>query len=255
MAINLITAPTSTGPSVFASPVINQLASLLDCINMGAVVQDGYILEGAMFCIGGAMYLADSDTAISGTESNYVAVTASGSTATAAYVSSLSDVSYDAAYHGYFDTGGVLYLFDESDAINDGYITTDYALPTPTRLPRHFTAGTIAFNSLDSTYTIDEGDSDYGEVAYMYCPRAGIITTSFAMHGSVSTSTIYAQIYVDGVAVGTVHTLSSTTATTFTDSVEVSAGSRVSIYAYISDDVDTYYGYFTEFKLESGIIL
>ena len=106
MSIVLVTAPTSsttTPQADFASPVIELVSSLLNTCVTRSVVKSGYIVNGTVFCISGAFYKADSDTAISGTESNYIAITASGSTATASYVSTLPTVTYDAAYARYRD--------------------------------------------------------------------------------------------------------------------------------------------------------
>src|SRR5690606_23973393 len=57
------------------------------------------VLEGAVFNVGGTIYLADDDTAISGTPSPYVKITPSGATAAAAYVADLTGVSWDGAYN------------------------------------------------------------------------------------------------------------------------------------------------------------
>lgn len=121
MAINKITAPLSTGPSVFAAPVINQLAALLTDCNHTKRASGGYILKGALFNIGGSMFLADSDTAISGTSSNYVKIIASGNTATAAYTTSVANVSWNGAYQGCFDNDGALYIAENQYGIRPIY--------------------------------------------------------------------------------------------------------------------------------------
>ena len=121
MAINKITAPLSTGPSVFAAPVIAQLAALLTLASNVKRASGGYILKGALFNIGGTMYMADSDTAISGTPSDYVAITASGDIATATYATDVSDVSWNGSYQGCFDTSGVLYIAEDQYGINPVY--------------------------------------------------------------------------------------------------------------------------------------
>jgi hypothetical protein len=233
MAINKITAPLETSPSVFASPVINQLAALLDCYNKGAVIQSGKILKGSLFCIGGSMYLADSDTAISGTASNYVAITASGDTATVAYVSSLSSVTWNGIYHGYFDTAGVLYLFDESDAINDGYITTRYYIPTPTGEPNKFTAGDYLEEQFRAVFANPGQTTTYTSAGSVIAKRAGKIRVKSYLATSAPSTvvfTAYSKIYVDGVAVGSEHSVSRESSSVFSDDVTVSEGSIISIY-------------------------
>ena len=121
MAINKITAPLSTGPSVFAASVINQLAALLTLAGQTKRASGGYILKGAIFNIGGTFYMADSDTSISGTSSDYVAITASGDTATAAYASSVDGVSWNGAYQGCFNSAGVLYIAEDQYGIGPVY--------------------------------------------------------------------------------------------------------------------------------------
>jgi hypothetical protein len=126
MAINLITAPTPTAPASLADyQAQNNLLEAGFLNGMDKIQFDSnLILEGAVFNIGGAIYRADSNTAITGTPSNYVKITPAGSTASAAYVSNLSGVSWDAAYNGYYDGSGNLYLFDEGKALYNGQIAT-----------------------------------------------------------------------------------------------------------------------------------
>src|SRR5690606_38822605 len=83
------------------------------------------VLEGAVINVGGTIYLADDDTAISGTPSPYVAIIPSGATAVAAYVADLTSVgvSWDGAYNGWYDGSGTLYIFDESAALAAGEIS------------------------------------------------------------------------------------------------------------------------------------
>ena len=120
MAINKKTTPLST-PDNFASPVINQLAALLTVSSSTKRASGGYILKGALFNIGGSMFMADSDTAISGTASDYIKLTVSGDTATAAYVTNISGVSWNGAYQGCFDSSGNLYITDEQYGIHPPY--------------------------------------------------------------------------------------------------------------------------------------
>lgn len=72
--------------------------------------------QGVRIMIGGSLYLVSSAEAITGTPSDYVRVTPSGSTASAAYVSSLSGVSWNSVWNFYEDGSGNAYLFDEAKA-------------------------------------------------------------------------------------------------------------------------------------------
>ena len=113
MAINKIAAPLSTSPSVFAAPVVNQLLALSMASEKHARIVNGYVRKGSMFCILGDLFVADSDTLISGTESGSVAVifTVSGNAATAAYTTS-NDATWNGAYQGYYDSSNKLYIYD-----------------------------------------------------------------------------------------------------------------------------------------------
>ena len=125
MAINRISFPSSTP------------ASLTDWSNAVAIIQayannfegnirisGSNVVKGAAFSIGGVYYLADADTAISGTASDYVRITPAGATASAAFVASLTGVTWNSAYNGYYDGSGNLYVFDEIKAYYENDITT-----------------------------------------------------------------------------------------------------------------------------------
>jgi hypothetical protein len=99
------------------------------------------IVAGAYFNVGGAIYIADSTTAISGSSSLYLKITPNGSTASASFVSSLSGVTWNQAYSGYYDVSGNLYIFSEVLAMEAGQITefhTDAAYDTTRHGLRHF---------------------------------------------------------------------------------------------------------------------
>jgi hypothetical protein len=231
MAINKITAPLSTSPSVFASPVINQIAALLDTYNRSAIIKDGYILKGSLFCIGGSMYIANSDTAISGTASAYVAITASGSSATASYTANINSATWDGSFHNYYDTSGVLYLFDESDAINDGLITTRYYAPTPTGEPNHFTVGNNKITN--GEVSGNNNNNSYEEVCHYYILRSGKIRVNYTIKGTAPndlTGTAYGKLYINGSPVSDYHSMGLASSNTYVEDYTISAGDRISIY-------------------------
>lgn len=92
----------------------------------GALIEqnsDGDIEKGSLVYIGGTLYYNDADLTPSGTASLYIKISPSGATATAAYVSSLSGVSWNSEYCGWYDTSGNLYVFDEGWAFYIGQIT------------------------------------------------------------------------------------------------------------------------------------
>ena len=81
------------------------------------------IKKGTIIMIGGTIYLADSDTAITGSTSDFVKITPSGATATAAYVANLSGVSWNDTYNFYEDVSNNAYIFDEAKAFLVGTYT------------------------------------------------------------------------------------------------------------------------------------
>ena len=111
MAINKIVAPLATAPNVFAAPVINHLNAHAINVNPIIKIANGYVKKGAMFCIGGELFAADADTAILGSNAGAIAVrfVVSGTTATATYVDSVSGLTWNGAYHGWYDGSGYYY--------------------------------------------------------------------------------------------------------------------------------------------------
>lgn len=88
-------------------------------------VDSGNVLKGAKFIIQGATFIADSDTLISGTESLYVKLVVSGTTATAEYIPDLTGVTWSDVYNGYYNGSGEYVFFDEALA----FLTNEITLP------------------------------------------------------------------------------------------------------------------------------
>lgn len=90
-------------------------------------VSGASITKGAIFEIGGTIYLATSATAITGTGSNYIKIkpSADGATCSASFVVNLTGVTWNTTYNGYYDAGSPasLYIFDEAMAFKDSLIT------------------------------------------------------------------------------------------------------------------------------------
>jgi hypothetical protein len=99
------------------------------------VTGTGYIIRGSVFYIGGAWYKANIDVAITGTETDYIQLTVDNinNLVTAAYVATLTDVSWNDQWNGWYDTTGKFYVFDESLAYGAGLIdfprTVAYSRP------------------------------------------------------------------------------------------------------------------------------
>lgn len=126
MAINQVTYPANlTAQSDFSDHGELIETRYLDSVNKPIWDISGNIPQGAIFQIGGDVYRADSDTAITGTASDYVKITPDGlGAADAAYVADLTGVTWNAQYNGYYDASGNLYVFDEGKALADGEIAS-----------------------------------------------------------------------------------------------------------------------------------
>jgi len=128
MSIKKISSPTGV-----SNAVAGDWSGLIDILKMNSQLNVGsakidnssaFVLKGAVFYISGELYIADSETEITGSSSNYVKVTASGDTASAEFVSDLSGISWDADKAGYYDLSGSLYVFDEALAFLDGEVSS-----------------------------------------------------------------------------------------------------------------------------------
>jgi hypothetical protein len=127
MAINRVQEPANPPTAIGDwTKIIAEMRAVALGIEMPLRVIGSNVVKGAVFQIGGTLYLADSDTAISGSASNYVKLTPSGdgSVCTASFVSSLTGVSWNSTYCGWYDTGSpaCFYEFDEGVAKTAGQI-------------------------------------------------------------------------------------------------------------------------------------
>ena len=130
MAINKITdpsaLPTSTDDYVAQNNAINN-----HTLNLTPPypVSGSNIVKGSVFNIGGDLFYTDSDTAITGTTSDYVKLTPGTSTAVPTYETATNitaNVTWSDAYNGYYDSSGNLYIFDEVLAYIKSTISTLY---------------------------------------------------------------------------------------------------------------------------------
>jgi len=89
-----------------------------------------YVPKGYCFYFSGTIYYADADTLISGTRSNYIQMTASvdGATCTAAFLASLTGVTWDDSWNAYFDASANLVIVDEYLAIGESTLTVGKTL-------------------------------------------------------------------------------------------------------------------------------
>lgn len=123
MSIDKITDPASTPAAVADYQAQNtHLDRLLGNAVPPFPVDGSNIKKGSLFNIGGDMFYTSSDTAITGTPSDYVKLTPGASVAVPTYAVNLLGVTWNDAYNGYFDGSGNLYVFDTAKAIYDAAI-------------------------------------------------------------------------------------------------------------------------------------
>lgn len=126
MAIDLLANPTATAPTALADyqAILTQLVANGQAFTGRLIVQGSNIKAGTVILIGGVLYKATTDTAITGTASSYVKITPSGATASAAFVANLTGVTWNDAYGGYYDGSGNLHVFDEGLAVSSGALAS-----------------------------------------------------------------------------------------------------------------------------------
>lgn len=132
MALNRIVYPTTPDPVTGDWALINALMTKT-FQNMYSPIQlltGNFMPQGVVVQIGGIIYFGTTDTAITGTPSDYVKFTPnagdSGATCDVAYVADLTGVTWNKLYSGYYDVSENLYTFDEVSAYLAGDLTTMY---------------------------------------------------------------------------------------------------------------------------------
>ena len=95
----------------------------------GALIVNGStIMKGSAVNIGGAWYVAGADTAITGSASEYVKLTVSGTAVSAAFVANITGVNWNKEWNGWYNASGEYYIFDEVKAYGAGLIPTMHSM-------------------------------------------------------------------------------------------------------------------------------
>lgn len=117
MALVLIPGPDNAPSATADWDKINDVLQTLGLDTSSPMrVKGTNIMRGSVIFFAGAWYVADSDTAISGSATNYVQLTNTAGTVTAAFVASLSGVTFNRTWNGWYDSSLRLYIFDEIKA-------------------------------------------------------------------------------------------------------------------------------------------
>jgi len=202
MAIVKKISPLGEAPIGFVDPVINQLAALLTDCNHGVRVSGGYVKKGSLWNIGGTMFMADSDTAITGTRSaatTGVMFTVSGDTATVSY--GTGALTWNGSYQGFYDTSGNFY----------------------------YVGDVITGNLIVSTTSGHIKNESYTKICEYQVRHGGIYSILITMTEGVGGSPYYAKIYINDNPVGT--EFIPTTTNSMTENLFIEDRDKISVYA------------------------
>lgn len=124
MALVLIPGPDNAPSTAADWDKINDVLQTIGLDTSSPIrVVGSNIVRGSVVFFAGAWYVATSDTAITGSATKYVRLTNSAGTITASFVSSLSGVTFNKTWNGWYDSASRLYLFDEVAAYATGQIS------------------------------------------------------------------------------------------------------------------------------------
>ena len=93
------------------------------------------------------------------------------------------------------------------------------------------------------------GSSSWTKERDLKCLSDGTYTVSFALKANVAGKTASGRIYVNGIAVGTTRTNTTTTYIVYTENISIQAGDNLQLYGYSPDGTALYY--ITDFKVSA----
>jgi len=227
MSIVKIDAGLASSPSVFAQPVLNQIAALLTDCNHRLRINNGVIKSGSIFNIGGSFFISSGDTSISGTQSGNtinVKFTVSGSSATVEYITDVSGVTWNSTQQGYYDTDGNYYY------IQPKYIWVGTELADITRTGSNYYGAVYINTNYNEPYsTRYKFISPYGGLFRIYF--------TYGVESSVNDATVYVKCQVNGIDKGIEHSTNenySTHPQTAYEDIDVKEGDIITILAHSS---------------------
>jgi len=217
MAIVKIDAGLESSPLVFAQPVLNQIAALLTDCNHGDRVTGGYVRKGSLWNLGGAMFVANSDTVVTGVRSvatTGVKFVVSGDAATPLYGS--DTVTWDGSQQGFYDSGNNFYYCGTAES-------GDTLLPDAYQ-PFADNGSNLSYHKLFS-YKI---------------PIAGYYKIVTTATGDYSATVEYCKVYINDNPIGTELSSNSETEVSQTEILFCEKNDIVQLYSHRSKDNDLY---------------
>lgn len=199
MAINRVDYPANlTDQADFSAHGELIETRFLDQSYAPQFVVAGEIPQGVVLQIGGVVYRADSDTAITGAASDYVRIVPDGATATAEYVANLSGVTWNTQYNGYYDTSGNLYVFDEGVAVYNGELSLTEGRSAGRTRSGHIYAKNMYVGSIFPNRIYPNNSDEFqplidpGSTYTLAAPYGGVFM------GMTLSETVRMEIYQDG---------------------------------------------------------
>ncbi len=282
--INKIASPLATPTSLGDYTAQNSLILTLALVFQNTIkVVASNVLKGAVFFVGGSIYLADADTAISGSASDFVKLTPSedGLTLAATFVANLTGVTWSSTYNGYYDVDGNLYEFDELKAFSGALIANlSYksveskgislgwakALISPGAgwveeliSTRGYTSCGLTQNIIASA--IADASSvvtSYTKVKEITIDRAGTINVYFNLRNGYTTGsyTAHARIYLDYVPIGTDRSnYDKSTGVVYGETITVTKGAKIQIWSKSDSGVPAIVSAMKLCAIPSGIVI
>ena len=183
MAINRIDFPASTPVAAADYQAQNTLIQAAFRKDYSIIPYSGTAMSiGFVFNIADSVYMVETATAITGTE-GYLKITPSGATATASFVSSLTGVSWNSLYGGYYDGSGNRYFYKYTPGSNPLFGGLRYTDNNPATSDG-LLLGLTTENGFDVSKSITLGC--YGKVRLFlrtYVPSTGVGFAEFKKNG------------------------------------------------------------------------
>ena len=265
MPINKIVSPSEVPASVDDYSAQNNLTEALLLAVQGAQrIVGANVAKGAVFLVGGATYLADADTAITGTASDYVKLTPSvdGLTLAPSFVANLTGVTWSSTWNGYYDASGNLYEFDELKALASAAIAAaslraiggknlaagwaaSLILPAFLGVQLAFlgaiSAGNYYLPGCRSSGSKSVSFASNTKIYEIKSPVQGNIRVRFAIVNSGYT-TLHVKVYKNNTGIGTERSASGD----YYEDIAVNKGDLIQLYGYVDStghaDYATYFG-------------
>lgn len=135
---------------------------------------------------------------------------------------------------------------DVSDAAASGKIVRATGTALPALSAQNLTFMNAAFSASDTLQQSADTERSGTDTSYVIkkevrVRRDGTIRVKFGLKGTNGINTVFGRVYVNGSAIGTEHSTTSSSYQTYSDDITVVRQDLVQLYAYTSVGANTYY--------------